>query len=358
MLIKHWSIILYDLHNQPILDISDFVAISLELNLNDVDTFSCSMDLYILQGLVRQVGATMKAILYPQRTEIRVAKDGVLLFGGIVSGVTTSYGENGATIDIKADSYLQYFATRFLNKNYTNTDRSAIAWDAIDTVQSEANGSLGITQGTLATIFNSDLTNDYQDVKTIIQRFTYAKPTTYDFEITPDKVFNTYTRLGSDKPGIVLSYPHNIISMTVPRNADGMANRIIGMGSGQGEERLQTVQDNLTSQINNRIVEKKMSYNSVLNQTTLDQNVQGMLGQIYESLVIPELSIDETTFDVTSTKIGDAVTVKVDDSDYDDDLNGLFRIAKQTIGVDENEHEDIKLTFYNPNSGGALSEDM
>ena len=352
-----WSVILYDIFNQPILDITDFITIKLELNLNDVDTFECSMDLYILQKLARNAGAPIRTILYPQLSEVKVYKNGVAMFGGIVSSTQTNYQENGATIDIKADSYLQYFSTRFLNKNYTNTDRSQIAWDAIDTVQSVPNGDLGVTQGTLATVFNSDLTNDYQDVKTIIQRFTYALPTTYDFEITPDKVFNTYLRLGSDKPEIVLDYPQNVVSVSVPRAADGMANRIIGFGSGQGEERLQTIQDNTTSEIKYRIREKKITYNSVMDQSTLEDNVGGTLSQLYEILVIPQLHVNGTTFDVTSTRVGDSITAKISGSDYDDDVEGLFRINKLSIDVDENFSEDITVEFYNPNDGGALQAD-
>lgn len=354
-MLNQWRVVLHDKSNQPILDISRFITINLSLTVNDIHTLSFDLDLYEFQKACRDIGAIPQNILYPQSREIKVYKNDDLVFGGIISQVTTNYQENGATIKVSADSYLQYFATRYISKVYHNTDRSQIAWDAIDTVQSEANGDLGIQKGTLATIYKSDLDNDLQDVKTVIQNYTKAEPTTYDFEITPDKIFNTYVRLGTNKPETVLTYPFNVISMTVPRDADALANRVIALGSGLGEERLETTKNNVPSQIKYRIKTKKKLFNSVKNMTTLNENAAGVLGNSYEVLVVPELTVDENTIDITKIKLGDSVRVKVENSDFDSDVDGLYRIYKQSIKVDENNHETIKLSFYNDGHGGDIN---
>lgn len=356
MNIPEYTVMLYDLSNQPIMDISKFVSIKMSLKLNAVDTISFSIDTKMLENLCKSVGTTPRQVLYPDKNEIKVFRNNIVKFGGIISSVDTEYSENGSTTDVSADSYIQYFAKRRLNKSYTATDRSAIAWDAINTVQSVANGNLGVTQGTLATIYDSDLTADYQDVKSIITNYTTYAPTTYDFEITPDKVFNTYTRLGSDKPEVQLVYPQNIVSIKVPRNSDTLYNKVIGLGSGIGIERIQSIKQDNDSQLTYRVQETKQLFNSVSVQATLDDNTQGFLNQSLGVLELPEIKINGSDIDLDTLKVGDSVTVRIDGSTMCDDVNGLYRIYSMDISVDENNQESVSLSFYNPNSGGEIEQ--
>ena len=354
--IPEYTVILYDLANQPIMDISKYVNINLNLKLNNVSTLSFSIDTKNLEALCVSVGTTPRQVLYPGRTEVKVYRNDIVKFGGIISTVDTSYQENGSTISVSADSYLQYFAKRYLLKNYTSTDRSAIAWDAINTVQSVTNGSLGITQGTLATIYPSDLTADYQDVKSIIMNYTTYAPVTYDFEITPDKVFNTYTRLGSDKAEVELVYPQNIVSINVPRSSDTLYNKIIGLGSGIGLERLESIKQDSVSQLTYRVQEAKKLFNSVSVQSTLDDNTQGYLDQSLGVLELPSIVVNGSEIDLDTLVVGDSVTVRIDGSTMCDDVNGLYRIYTMDISVSENNQETITLAFYNPGSGGEIEQ--
>jgi len=352
-----YIVTIYDLNNNPVLDISRFVTMTMKFTLNDVHTLEFEIDLVQFEKLADSINAEPRTLIYPQKTEVKVSRNGVLLFGGIISSADSELSEQTQIMQVRADSYIQYFATRYLSKTYTATDRSAIAWDAINTVQSVTNGSLGVTQGTLATIFNSDLTSDFQDVKTIIQRYTYAQPTTYDFEITPNKVFNTYTRLGSDKPEVELVYPQNITSIKVPRNADTLANKVIGLGSGIGQERLQTIQEDNVSQLNFRVKERKVTFNSVLQQQTLIDNTQGVLKQSTGVLVIPDVTVNGREFDISQNKVGDGINIRIDSSTYNNDVNGIKRISQMSVKVDENFSEEITLSFFNPNNGGEIANE-
>jgi hypothetical protein len=351
-----YTVILYDLANQPIMDISKYVSFSLELKLNDTSTFSFSMDGKTLESLCAAVGTTPRQVLYPARTEVKVYRNDNALFGGIISQVTPTYGVDAITLDVSADSYIQYFSKRLLNKTYSSTDRSDIAWDAIDTVQSVTYGDLGVTQGTLATTYDSDLTADYRDVKSIIKLYTYAQPTTYDFEITPDKVFNTYTRLGSDKPEIELVYPQNIISIRIPRSSDTLYNKVIGIGSGIGVERLESIQEDATSQLTYRVQESKQLFSTVSEQTTLDDNTEGVLEQSKGVLELPELSVKASDIELDTTRPGDSITVRIENSTIGDDVNGLYRIYGMSLRVDLDGNEDVSLSFYNPQSGGEIEQ--
>lgn len=351
-----WTVVLYDMSNQPIMDISSLISFNLTLVLNDVNEFSFTINTKKLEELCASIGTTPRQVLYPARTEIKVWRNNILKFGGLIATLNTTYEEDGSTTSVTADSYLQYFATRLLKKDYSSTDRSQIAWDAINTVQSVSNGNLGVTHGTLATIYNSDLTADYQDVKSIIMGYTRYQPVTYDFEITPDKVFNTYTRLGSDKPEIELVYPQNITSITVPRSSDTLYNKIIGLGSGIGKERLESIQQDTTSQLTYRVREKKELFNSVQLQATLDDNTEGVLEQSSGVLELPTISVTGDDLDIDTTIVGDSVTVRIDGSTMCDDVNGLYRIYKMDISVDEDVNEKVGVSFFNPNSGGEIEQ--
>jgi hypothetical protein len=351
-----WRVILLDLSDQEIMDISAITSFDLELKLNDTSTLAFDLDLVEFEKRCLAIGAEPQTVLYPQKTEIKVYLEDKAMFGGIISTVDSSYEGVNATLTCSADSYLHYFSKRFVSKTYVATDRSAIAWDAINTVQTVTNGDLGVTKGSTVTIFNSDLTCDYRDVKSIIQLYTYAQPTTYDFEITPDKVFNTYTRLGSDRTDVELVYPQNIQSIKVPRSADTLFNKIIGLGSGSGIERKESIQQDATSQINYRVLEKKESFNSVEIQTTLDHNTQGKLEESREVLVLPEVVPQAGVIDLTVVGVGDSIRVKLQGSTYNNDVDAMLRIYGMKIKVDKDNVQDLSLDFYKPDAGGGLEE--
>jgi hypothetical protein len=352
--IPEWTVLLYDVQDQPIMDISELVSLELNMVLNDVSTVQFTMNLTMYERKCAAVNALPRNVLYPALTEMRVLRNGNAMFGGIVSNVSTDYTENGATVSVTADSYIQYFATRYLKKTYTNTDRSAIAWDAINTVQSETNGDLGVTLGTTENTFNSDLEADYRDVKSIIQRYTYAQPTTYDFEITPDKVFNTFLRLGSNRPEIQLVYPQNIRSIRIPRSSDTLYNRVIGLGSGIGNERLETIVNNTVSQAAYRIRETKETFNDVKRLNTLENNAEGVLTQSYEVIVLPEIEVGGNDVDLDLLRVGDSVQVRIDGSTLSDNVDGMFRVYEMRIAIDQNSFETVNLSFYKPDLGGGI----
>lgn len=352
--IPEWTVVLYDTQDQPIMDISELVSLEMNMVLNDIATVQFTMNLTMFERKCSSVNALPKNVLYPALTDVKVFRNGNAMFGGIVANADVEYGENEATISVTADSYLQYFAYRHLSKNYTNTDRSAIAWDAINTVQSQTNGSIGITLGHTEATFNSDLDADFRDVKSIIQLYTYAQPTTYDFEITPEKVFNTFLRLGSNRPEIELVYPQNIKSIRIPRSSDTLYNRVIGIGSGIGNERLETVRNNMDSQIKYKIRSTKETFNDVKRQNTLNNNAEGVLDQSYEVQVLPEIEVNGNDVDLDTLRVGDSVFVRIDGSPYSDDVDGMYRIYGMRITISQESFESVSLSFYKPDNGGAL----
>ena len=200
------------------------------------------------------------------------------------------------------------------------------------------------------------MTADYRDVKSIIQLYTYAQPVTYDFEITPDKVFNTYLQMGTFRPEIQLVYPYNIKTMRIPRSSDSLYNQIIGIGSGIGSERIQTIVKDIPSQIRYRVRENKVLYNSVIRQETLIENTTGELAQSLNVLELPTITVPADVLDLDIVRVGDSIYVKCSGSTYNNDLDGMFRIYQMDISISDDRSEDVSLKFYNPAGSGALTD--
>lgn len=356
-----YAIELWDINGQMVMDVSAIASNrSFSMKLNDVENISFDLDLTQFERLCQKINTPPRTVLFPARTEVRIRRNGSYIVGGQVVKVTAVIDDSGRKLQVKADGYLNYFLQRFIKKTWTNTDRSQIAWDAINTSQTQANGSFGITQGVLATTMNSDRISDYDEIKDLITDFTWhagASPTAnYDFEFTPEKVFNTYNRKGSDKPEVQLVYPQNIKSLSDDIDGSTVANKIIGIGSGMGDERIETVKTDATSAIAYRVREKKQVFNSASVPATLENNTQGVLDMYRQTLEIPDLSLEPNAIDLNNIQTGDSVYVRVEGIDYLANIDGMFRINEISVSLDENDSENVQLKFYNPRDGGSLNE--
>jgi hypothetical protein len=152
-----------------------------------------------------------------------------------------------------------------------------------------------------------------------------------------------YTRLGSDKPGVLLTYPLNITNMSVIRDASTLANKIYTIGSGIGEERLQITTVDTTSAIDYKIREKKIIYNSVNDMDTLQENALGDIPIYKDIYEMPTLNVSTEALDLNEVGLGDAVTVSVEGSTFIDNIDGLYRIVGIAVNVSKNNQENIAL---------------
>lgn len=184
---------------------------------------------------------------------------------------------------------------------------------------------------------------DNQNVKDGIINLTKLEADNFDFKFSHDKVLNIYSRLGSDKPEIELVYPQNIYSMTVGRDASTLANKIKGIGSGMGEERLESTAVDGLSALAYKVREKIPLFNNVSTQSVLDNNTIGTLYEytsLYESLA---LSLHTNVINPTEVNVGDAITIRVDGSTFIDSVFGLYRIIGMDLHINKNSAEDISL---------------
>lgn len=340
------------------------------LERNEAETLRFDMDLFAFEAFCKGINADPKTIIAPYQTDIKIKRNGQLWYGfHIVDvdfnmpadnvGVTTdSFNGTAAlqqTFTVTATGYLNLFKDRYVTQTYTAQDAAYIAGNLITQAQAATRGSVGATiSGTsYMTGVNRDRTYVRQNVKDGIQNLTKLVDGRFDFAFDANKVFKTYSQLGSKRTDIALTYggdASNIVGWYSSRSALSLYNQIIALGSGFGADQLVSTQDDVTSQTNYYLRQDIKQYNSVVEQTTLDQNATADLSLEKDLLEIPQPVITGNALaNVPFLNVGDRVPLYIVGHPFLSNLNGLyFRIEKMEITLDENDFESaIRLYFDN-----------
>jgi len=202
-----------------------------------------------------------------------------------------------------------------------------------------------VTIGTLATVGAHDKTYKAQEIKSVLQDAT--KLWNFDFEFTPQKVFNTYAAIGSQRPSIVFEHPGNIIALQSPLDATNIKNRIyvLGSGSGSGDGANVKVQvDDPNSQLNYWVREERINYSDVEDTDALTAHGNAELAAWSFPFEIPTIDVTGNVAPyVTDYGIGDYVQLRCRRYKTLSQINGMFRIEKRTITIDDNDNETVRL---------------
>lgn len=348
-----YTVELWDINGVMVMDVSAIIATQLriELHLNDIESIDFSIDLVQFEQLCASIGVNPRTILEPYRTDVRIRRNGEYLCGAQIVRATANFNTTETNkISIQCTGYLNYFKDRFITASYSAMTYAQIARQMITDTQAQTNGDFGVILGVdqASPYQQADRVRNYdlQNIKDGIINLTKLEDDNFDFQFTAGKVFNIYSRLGSDRPEVEFVYPQNIASMSVKRDASTLANKIIGLGSGIGEERLESIAIGLNSAIAYRIRERTELFSSVINQTELDSNTYGKLSEYQYIYEVPALTIVPNEIDLNSVGIGDAVTIRVDGSTFIDNLNGMYRIQSMTITVSNSGEESVSLDVY------------
>lgn len=347
---EKYQIELWSRNGLPVLDISRYVkSFSYSMQRNEAEDLSFSIDLRAYEDICDSLNLSPTSVLSPYQTDVKIKRNGTYLFGTHVGEVNSSLGEADATISVRAFGYLNLLVDRYVTKDYVATDATAIAWDLIDTTQDQTNGSMGMTYGAqqVSTV-DRDRTYVRQNVKEGIINLTKLVDGNFDFNFSWDKKFNTYTMIGTNQSNsLEFFYPGNIISVQIPRSGKPLFNKLYGLGSGFGQDQLQSTQSDSESQLIYGVHEKIAIFNSVSVESTLQQNVAAELQRRKDILEIPQMTVSGDDFDLNTFGIGDRVYVKIENSPFLANINGVYRIERIEVSVDEQEAEIIKLYFDN-----------
>lgn len=308
-------------------------------NTTGANTFGGARWLITLQpGITYTASYWVQAATTGGKTYI-VAGDGVRKNEVVISTTawtqithTWTQATTGTYFDIKMDSNVNFYIDDI---------------KLTDSLDNAARRNFGITLGTDYASASQQATRirnyDLQNVKDGIINLTKLEEDKFDFKFDANKVFTTYNRRGSDKAEIELVYPQNIESINTIRTATQLTNKVIALGAGIGEERLETNVLDFSSANSYRVRESVEMFNSVELMATLRENAFGVLDE--RAMLNDNISVNVTNnvLDLDYVELGDAIYIRVDGSSYVDYVNGLYRIVKMSIDVNQEFDEKISL---------------
>lgn len=349
-----YTIELYSRQDVYVADITMIIkSFNYSMERNRAESLDLEIDLRAFEEVCKTLGVMPMVALNPYQTDIKIKRGNDYLFRVRVIDVSVSLSEEDASIQIHGVGYLDLLSNRYVTKDYTNQWDTDIVEDLITTTQSDTNGDLGITFGNHARLIKRDRSYERQNVKDAITNLTELIDGNFDVVIDHDKILSTYSMQGSDRTHEVqFIYPGNIRSVSIPRTGVNLFNRVIGIGSGDGNDQVRSVQDDNTSQLNFGLHEEIRNWNSTLTQQTLDDNARARLKKVSNMLEIPQINVSGKDFDLSSYGIGDRVFVNIKDFNFLNTINGNYRIERIDVSIDENQAEDIKLYFDNNQIGG------
>ncbi|MGW5074077.1 hypothetical protein [Rhodococcus sp. NPDC004095] len=354
-----YSIEFWDKHGNQLADYSGRAYNRrVTLSRNRPDEIKFSLDLNNFEEHCRKAHTDPRQILKTASTEVRVRRLGSYLAGGQLVYAEAVIDANSQRIDCVVYGFLWLFGKRYTGEsnagqvlevhttaNGNAKSRKDLAWYLINTSQSLTNGGFGITRGLTG---GSATTYDKQysrtNLRNALENMTELSTEPIDIEITHDKVFNTYAQIGSNRPDIVFEWPYNILTLNAPDDATDISNEVIGIGSGAADgTQAVAVAEDLISQTDYELRQEVL-------QTNGTDNSDGGITDAAEAhrdaksrpIRVPKFTVDgnKPPF-VTDYRIGDRVSVKVNNHPYLADINGTYRIEKLTLEIDDNDSEVV-----------------
>jgi hypothetical protein len=323
---------------------------SFTLTRNASEELNFSLNLKAFEAYCLSLGVAPLAILEDYVTDIRVKRNGNYLFGVQVVDQEFKLDTSGITVDVKATGFLDLLKDRYVTKSYLGVERVAIAQDLIATTQAgDPSNNFGIVLGTsqYSTGLN-DTQRNYSDqnVRDAIINLTNLSDGNFDFRFNYDRSFETFGKIGSDRPNTKFIYPYNVTSGTIPRTAANLWNYIIGIGSGFGNEALRTETADGASRANYKTRQKIVTYSDISVLDTLDQNAYGYLQQVKNILLLPKLNVSGVFANLDYLGVGDRIPFAVTGHTMLP-INETYRIEQLQVSLDDNDAESVSITVDN-----------
>ena len=317
---------------------------------NDSEELEFGLDVTAFENHCEQAGRDPEATLVPYVTDVRVKRNGSYLFGVQVVDLNYTFAEDGGNIAVKCTGFLDLFRDRYITKSYDEAEATEIARDMLDDTQ-VVFGDFGVENG--AEQYNTGVLRDRnyidQNIKDALVNLTDLIDGNFDFAFSYDRKFSTYAMQGSYRPNLKFTYPYNIKSISTPKTGLNTYNYLIGLGSGFGEETVRSeggAAQDAVSRANYGTRMKIVSFNSVSDQTTLDQNTAAELQKSKDLLILPRITVSGEFCDLNTVWVGDRIPIEVQ-GHPSLPLNDVYRIEQIECTLDENDAEDIDLTVDN-----------
>lgn len=326
---------------------------------NQAETLSFTIDLSEYEKYIEKIGMLSNPFQFLDvgSCDIRIKRNGVYLLGANVTKLTYSPNDPSVTMSVSCNGYLNYFKTAYTDMAYSQVAQGDMMFDVIDTYQLKTGADYGITDGGHygGNTILRDRNFTRKNIKDFLQQLSNVIGGC-DFEFTADKQFKTYGAIGSYRPDIRLIYPDNIKSFSFDRSVDSVYNYIYGIGSGNGEDAIYVTAFDSASASELYRREKISTFNSVVEESTLTENTNGVLNLTKDIRELPSITLPDDVLDLNDVGIGDTIYLKLGVYQSLGHIDGYYRIEKIDCSVDNNDSETVSLTFDDLDVDSIITE--
>lgn len=312
---------------------------------NEADDISCDIDFNKFHRYCADINTHPRALLIPGQTELRVRRYDKYLAGGQINYAEPDISAQSQVMSIRAAGFLNLFADRQIPfTEYIGQDVGVIARALITDSQAQTNGDFGVTLGVVpASIALANETYNRVSIKQALQDLANSETKGFDMDFTPNKVFNIYTQMGNNRPEARFEFPNNITSFKVPLDATSMANEVVVLGAGIGAESTSAsaTSDDLIAQVTYKLRQKIVTDNGDDNASGgVQEEADAELAAWSNPIEIPQITVDGNKLPfVGNYDIGDYIWVNLGGYKWFEDFNGLHRIEKYTVAIDDGDNE-------------------
>lgn len=329
---------------------------------NQPDDLAFDMDLNDFERYCEKAGVDPKDLLVVNSVEVRIKRLATYMSGGQLVYRNVHLEKNSGTVTCRILGFLQLWAKRYTGESdaglvsdvYSTADGTAdlsrkdLAWALINQSQNLTNGDFGVTLGPNQASSTTTYQKNYSrtNIKDALQGLTTVEAGAIDIEFTHDKKFNTYDYMGSNRPDIVFEYPGNIRSIGVPEDGTDMTNEAIGIGRGAADgTQTVAIESDLASQASYGLRQDTINSNGTDNSDGgITDDAKAEIQSASLPLRIPSIVVDGNFAPfVTDYGIGDRVRVKVSGYKLVNNINGMYRIERRTIRIDDDDNEEVTL---------------
>lgn len=344
----NYEIEIWDKSGKPLADIYKYCSgFSWSKELNGSETVSFTIDLNKFEEVLRALGFSNDpyGLLDVGHHDIRIKRNGTYIVGCNVYKFTYNTEDPTITMMVECVGYLNFYKTQYITADFENVNQEDILWGAINLCNQKDGGDYGVRQGTHTGAHVQRIRHyTRKEVASLIQQMSNVI-NGCDFSFTPDKLFNTYEVKGTYRPSVRLTYPGNIQSFSFSRSIAKTANFIYGIGSGNGEDAVQSTAEDAASENCIYRREKIITWNSVTLQNTLDDHTNAALHLIKDAIELPSITLRPGSIDLSQVDVGDTVILEITSNLSLKHINGDYRIKTISCAVDETGSEMVQIGF-------------
>lgn len=356
----HYELEVWDKSGQVLGDIRPLCSsLSWSKELNGSESLTFTIDLPRFESYLATIGVVGSPYEFLEvgRTDIRVKRNGQYILGSNVYRINYSTSDPTVTMQVQCVGYLNFYKTQYVTASFNNVPQQDILWGLISACNAKTGGDYGITQGVHVGETVSRVRNySRKEVASAIQQMSQVIGGC-DFSFTPDKKFNTYDKRGSYRDDVVLRYGEdgNIQSFSFARSIEKVANYIYGIGSGNGEDAVQSTAEDATSEDYVYRREKILTWNSVTIQETLNEHTSSALHMVKDIIELPTITLRPEAIDLSVVDVGDTVVVDLNVNASLQHIDGNYRIQTIDCQVDDNDTESTTISFDDLDIDGIVA---